>query len=179
MVKRLMVAAALTLLVLSAGAAGALAHEKSEQTVIKPRDFTIPIPLRPPCSQLPSGLVVTGLGLERTKTVVESADEGDKHESNEDEDRVSYSFLSRITGTATDNFGGTYTFSYQAGLRKPVTLPGSGILIDTFKLTGTGAADGLSTLIRGRVPFDSAARPDFAKAELLEVSGQPSGCDPL
>ena len=69
--------------------------------------------------------------------------------------------------------------SYQARLRKPVTLPGSGILIDTFKLTGTGAADGLSTLIRGRVPFDSAARPDFTKAEILEVSGQPSGCDPL
>ena len=68
MVKRLMVATALMLLVLSAGARVALAHEKSEQTVIKPRDFTIPKAGRQ-CSQLPIGLVVKGLGLERTTTV--------------------------------------------------------------------------------------------------------------
>jgi hypothetical protein len=175
MVKRLMVAAAFMLLVLSAGARVARAHEKSEQTVIKSRDFTIPKAGRQ-CSQLPVGLVVKGLGLERTTTVVKSADEGDKHESDEAEVGISYSLLSRITGTATDNFGGTYTFSYQFALEKPVTLPGVGIVIDTFKLTGTGAADGLSTFLKGKATFDSAANPTF---EILEQSGQPFGCDPL
>ena len=175
MVKRLMVAAAFTLLVLSAGARVTLAHEKSEQTVIKPRDFTIPNAGKQ-CSQLPIGLVVKGLGLERTTTVVKSADEGDKHEGSEDEVGVSYSLLSRITGTATDNFGGTYTFSYQLALEKPVTLPGVGIVIDTFKLAGTGAADGLSTFLKGKATFDSASNPTF---EILEQSGHPFGCDPL
>src|SRR2546426_12105678 len=48
--------------------------------------------------------------------------------------------------------------SYQARLRKPVTLPGSGILIDTFKLTGTGEADGQSPLTKGREPCDRATQ---------------------
>jgi hypothetical protein len=175
MFKRLMVAAGFTALVLSLDAALAFAHEKSKQTVIKPRDFTLPKAGRQ-CSQLPIGLVVKGLGLERTTTVVESAHEGDKHESDEDELGISYTFLSRITGTATDNFGGAYTFSYQLALEKPVTLPGVGIVIDTFKLTGTGAADGLSTFLKGKATFDSASNPTF---EILEQSGQPFGCDPL
>src|SRR5260370_33341551 len=132
-----MVATARLSLAMSAAAGRALAPVNSVQTIIKARHLTIPIPLGLMCSQIASGLVVTGLGLERTKTVVESADEGDKHETDEDEDRVSYSFLSRITGTATDNFGGTYTFSYQVRLRKPVTLPGSGSLMPTSKLPGT------------------------------------------
>jgi hypothetical protein len=169
--------AALVALALSAGAGTVRAHdksEKSEQTVIKPREFTIP---KGQCSQLAADLEVKGLGIERTKTVVESAHEGNKHASDEDESRVSFSLLSRITGTATDNLGGRYTFSYQLQIKKPIPLPGSGIVVDRFKLTGTGAADGLSTFFRARVTLDSASNP--IGFEILEEAGQPFGCDPL
>jgi hypothetical protein len=171
--KRLMVAAALMVLVPLAGAAAGLAHENSEQTVIKSRDFTIP---KGQCSQLPADLEVKGLGLERTKTVVESADEGGRH-GDDDGGRITYSLLSRITGTATDNFGGKYTFSYELRLKRPIPLPGTGIIVDTFKLKGTGAADGMATFFRVRVTFDSGANP--IAFELLEQTGQPFGCDPL
>ena len=171
------VATAFIALGLSAGAGPALAHEnaeKSEQTVIKSREFTIPMGQ---CSQLPADLEVKGQGLERTATVVESADEGGKHEGGGDEGRITYNLLSRITGTATDNRGGRYTFSYLLRLKKPIPIPGVGIVIDTFKLTGTGAADGMSTFFRVRVTFDSGANP--VAFELLEQTGDPFQCDPL
>jgi hypothetical protein len=174
MIKRLIVTTALMVLAFAAGAGVVLAHEKSEQTVIKPSEFTIP---KGQCSQLAADLEVKGLGLERSKTVVESAHEGDKHGSNEDEGRISYSLFRRITGTATDNLGGKYTFSYQLRLKKPVSLPGSGIVIDTFTLTGTGAANGLSTFVKARVTFDSASNP--IAFEILEEAGDPFRCDPL
>jgi hypothetical protein len=163
--KQFMVAAACIALALSTGAANA--HEKgdeSEQTVIQSRKFTI---AKGQCSQLPANLEVKGVGLERTKTVV-----------GEDESGVTYSLSSTITGTATDNFDGKYTFRYQLRLKKPIPLPGVGIVIDTFQLTGTGAANGMSTFFRVRVTFDAGANPtDFV---ILEQSGNPfGGCDPL
>jgi hypothetical protein len=163
--KQFMVAAACIALALSTGAASA--HEKgdeSEQTVIQSRKFTI---AKGQCSQLPANLEVKGVGLERTKTVVDEDDGG-----------VTYNLSSTITGTATDNFDGKYTFRYQLRLKKPIPLPGVGIVIDTFQLTGTGAANGMSTLFRVRVTFDAGANPtDFA---ILEQSGNPfGGCDPL
>lgn len=169
--QRLMVAAALMVVAPMAGAAAALAHEHSEQTVIKSREFTVP---KGQCSQLPADLELRGLGLERTTTVVERADQGGRH----DEDgRISYSLVTRITGTATDNFGGRYTFSYELRLKKPIALPGPGIIVDTFKLKGTGAADGMATFFRARVTFDSGANP--IGFELVEQTGEPSSCDPL
>lgn len=118
--QRLMVAAALMVIPLGGAAAGP-AHEHSEQTVIKSREFTVP---KGQCSQLPADLELKGLGLERTRTVVESADQGGRHG---DDGRITYGLLSRITGTATDNFGGRYTFSYELRLKKPIQLPVQGL----------------------------------------------------
>jgi hypothetical protein len=174
MFKRPMVAAALTMLAFLVGAGAAFAHEKSEQTVIKPRQFTIP---KGQCSQLPASLELKGLGLERTRTVVESVDEGGKPEGDDDEGQITYNLSSRITGTATDTLGGTYTFNYQLRFKNPIPIPGSGIVIDTFKVTGTGAADGMSTFFRARVTFDSAS--NIIGFELLEQVGDPFHCDPL
>jgi hypothetical protein len=168
------VATALMTLALSAGAGPLGAHdtsEKSEQTVIKSREFTIP---KGQCSQLPANVEVKGLGLERTTTVVESAAQGDKVHGDEG---VTYSLSSRITGTATDNFGGSYTFTYQLRFKNPSRIPGSGIATDHFRLTGTGAADGMSTFFRARVTFDSGANP--VGFEILEQTGDPFHCDPL
>jgi hypothetical protein len=50
-------------------------------------------------------------------------------------------------------------------------------VIDTFKLTGTGAANGMATFFRARVTIDSGANP--IGFEILEQTGQPSSCDPL
>ena len=172
---KVVIASALMVLGLSAGAGAVLAHERgeeSEQTVIKSREFTIP---KGQCSQLPADLEVKGLGLERTRTVVESANEDGRREGHEG--RITYSMSSRITGTATDSRGGTYTFSYQLRLTKPIPIPGSGIVTDTFTLTGTGAADGMSTFFRVKVTFDSGA--NAVGFELLEQAGDPFHCDPL
>jgi hypothetical protein len=176
LLKRFVGVTAFIVLALSAGTGTLGARdnsETSEQTIIKSRDFTIP---KGQCSQLPADLEVKGLGLERTKTVVESADEGGKHER-DDDGRITYSLSSTITGTATDSRGGRYTFSYQLHLKKPSPIPGSGIATDNFKLTGTGAADGMSTFFRARVTFDSGANP--VGFEILEQTGDPFHCDPL
>jgi len=174
---RMGVATALIALALSAGVGPLRAHgngERSEQTVIKSREFTIP---KGQCSQLPADLEVKGLGLERTKTVVESAGQRVKHAGDDDEGRITYSLLSTITGTATDNFGGTYTFRYQLRFVAPSRIPGSTIVTDNFSLHGTGAADGMSTFFRARVTLDSGA--NVVGFELLEQTGDPFRCDPL
>jgi hypothetical protein len=174
MLKRLMMAAAIVVIAVSgattAGADGK--DETSEQTIIKSRTFTI---AKGQCSQLPGNVEIQGLGLERTTTRI-----GGRDDFAEDEERVSLSgsLLSRITGTATDNLGGRYTFSYQLSFTKPAPIPGSGIVVDRFKLTGTGLANGLSTFFRVRVTFDSGFTP--IAFEVLEQSGNPfGGCDPL
>jgi hypothetical protein len=184
MLKRLMVAAALMVLALSAGAAAARAHDDdSAQTVVRPRSFTIP---KGQCSQLPADLVVQGQGIERLTTKIDNGDEADRHdgdaddddegEGNENEGGVTLSISSRITGTATDNHGGTYTFVYQNRLHK-TPIPGSGIDTDSFKLKGTGAASGMFTFFRARVTFDSNF--NFVGFEILEQVGDPFHCDPL
>ena len=176
MLKRLAAATALLVLALSAGGGMVRAHgrnEKSEQTVIRSREFTIQ---KGQCSQLPPDLEMKGLGLERTKTVVESADDRGQP-AGSDDGRITYSLLSTITGTATDNLGGAYTFRYQLRFRTPSLIPGSAIAIDNFTLTGTGAADGMSTFFRARVTLDSGANP--IGFEILEQTGDPFHCDPL
>lgn len=175
--RRLVAATALTALALSGGAGPLLADdrgEKSEQTVIKSREFTIP---KGQCPQFPADLEVKGLGLERTTTLVESADERVRHAGDHDEGRITYSMVSTITGTAADNRGGSYTFSYQLQFTKASLIPGAAIAIDNFKLTGTGAANGMSTFFRARVTLDSGANP--VGFEILEQTGDPFHCDPL
>src|SRR5262245_46605739 len=133
--------------------------ERSSQTVIVSRAFTI---AKGQCSQLPADVELQGLGLERTTTVAEEID-----------GRLNYIRSSTISGTATDNFGGKYTFEYHNRLSE-APIPGSGTDIDTFKLTGKGAANGMSTFFRARVMLDSGANP--IGFEILEQSGDPFHC---
>ena len=56
------------------------------------------------CSQLPAGLEVKGLG----SSVGPWSRARPKVASMRDDDDVTFSLLSRITGSATDNFGGKY-----------------------------------------------------------------------
>lgn len=171
MFKRMLGSAALATLALSAGASAALAHddgERSTQTVIRSRTFTIP---KGQCSQLPADVEIQGLGLERAVTEIESRDEEDGRVS------LRGRLLWRISGTATDNLGGRYNFSYQLRFTKPAPIPGQGVVVDTFTLTGTGVANGFSTLLRAKVTFDSGFNP--IGFEFLEQAGNPFACDPL
>ena len=150
----------------SASSGLARAHDgddRSRQTVIKSRTFTI---AKGQCPQLPADVEIQGLGLERTITDIEGAN-GD----------LRGTLLSRISGTATDNAGGRYTFSYQLQFRKAAPIPGTGIIVDTFRMTGTGVANGFSTFFRARVTFDAGFNP--VAFELLEQAGDPFQCDPL
>jgi len=171
MVKQLVSAAGFVGLALLVGHSTVFAasEERSEQTVIKSRSFTLP---KGQCPRLPANVEVQGLGLERTTTVIQGGD-GEEHRN----DGLRGSFVTRISGTATDNLGGSYTFSYQLASKKPIPIPGSGIVVDTFSLTGTGVANGLSTFFRARATFDSGF--NFVSGEILEQSGTPFGCDPL
>ena len=154
---------------LCAGSAAVHADDRggdAVQTVIRSRTFTIPAGQ---CPQLPAGVSVDGLGLERTTTVVEESGEGGN--------RLTYHLTSKIDGTATDTAGGKYRFSYELRLQKPARLPGTAVAVDTFTLSGVGAADGLSTFIRVKVTLDSGANP--IAFDILEQSGEPFRCDPL
>jgi hypothetical protein len=175
MARHVRIITAAVVFALAAGAGIALADEHSEQTVIRSRDFTI---AKGQCPQLRPDLEIKGVGLERTTTVVESASDGEERGHNDGAERLSYSLSIKISGTATDNLGGNYTFRYQLRLARPVVLPGTGIVTDTFRLSGTGAADGMATFFRVKVTFDAGANP--IAFELLDQSGNPfQGCDPL
>jgi hypothetical protein len=169
MLKRLMCAAAL---ILSAGAVATFAQHDSDQINIRPRDFTLPTD-RGPCSQLPDGLVVQGHGTERTWIEIDNDGEGDGDDRQANEGRPTQHVSTKITGTATDNQGGTYTFSYSNRFETP--LPGPGIMVDRFAITGRGAANGLSTFFRARVTADSTG--NLIAFEILRESGDPFGCD--
>lgn len=174
MMKRFVLAAGFAVVALMVGHSTVFAEtpeERSEQTVIKSRSFTIP---KGQCPRLPANLEVQGLGLERSTTVIQSG-EGDAGDG--ETAGLRGSFVTRISGTATDNLGGSYTFSYQLSSKRPIPIPGSGIVVDTFTLKGTGVANGLSTFFRARVTFDSGF--NFVSGEILEQSGTPFGCDPL
>jgi hypothetical protein len=165
MFKGFSITTAMTVLALSMAPATMRAEdrgERSEQTVITSRTFTIP---KGQCSQLPADVEIQGVGLERTKTVV-TGETG----------RLGYSRISTITGTATDNFGGKYTFVYHNRL-SDATVPGTGIDVDTFKLTGRGVANGMSTFFRLKATLDAGGNP--IGFELIEQSGDPFHCDPL
>lgn len=146
--------------------------EHSEQTVIQSRTFTIPAGQ---CPQLPANVEVKGLGVERTTTTIEAT--GDNEDRGKPDLRGS--LVSRISGTATDNLGGTYTFNYELRFKKPIPVPGTATVIDRFRLTGNGAADGMATFFRATVKFDSGFNPMFETFQIVEQSGDPFVCDPL
>jgi hypothetical protein len=173
--KHVIAAAILAVAAVPAWQAGVAADgtgEHSEQTVIQSRTFTIPAGQ---CPQLPAHVEVKGLGVERTTTTIEGpGDNDDRGKSG-----VRGDLVSRISGTATDNVGGTYSFSYELRLKKPIPIPGTATVIDRFRLTGTGVANGLATFFRATTAFDSGFNPRFETFQIIEQSGDPFLCDPL
>jgi len=171
MLKRLLLTV-LTTLALSAAMAAAAAQDEGGQTIVRPRTFTIPAGQ---CPTLPAGLAIQGQGTEHT-TIVIGGDADDPDNEDNDGDAPMFRLNTTIVGTATDNAGGQYKFNYRLRVRS-LNDPTSGVAVDTFRLHGKGAADGLATLIRANLTFDANFNP--IAFDLVELAGDPFHCDPL
>ena len=216
MFRRLLVTAAFMTLLVSAGATAALAAE-SEVTTVRPIEFTIPAGQCPnlPADLSVSG---QGTERTTTEIEVANADgdddrdrdgrrgkdrddhEGDDGDRNgnrgrdrdEDEDEVratEFTVFTIITGTATDNEGGSYRFSYHN--RVEGSAPGTGVMTDHFRLTGRGRANGLFSAFKANVTFGPVSDPFnvfamltgfefvFAVGDPFDPATNASICDPL
>ena len=192
MFRRLLVTAAFMTLLVSAGATAALAAE-SEVTTVRPIEFTIPAGQ---CPNLPADLSVSGQGTERTTTEIEvrdadGDDDGDRNRNSgrdrdedgnrngnrgrdrdEDEDEVratEFTVFTIITGTATDNEGGSYRFSYHN--RVEGSAPGTGVMTDHFRLTGQGRANGLFSAFKANLTFAPLGDPIDTSAIFNAITG--------
>jgi hypothetical protein len=159
-----MLLVALSTLALSAAAA---AQDAGGQTIVRPRTFTIPANQ---CPSLPAGLAIQGQGTERTTIAIGG-------DADDDGDAAVFRLNTRIVGTASDSAGGEYRFDYRLRVRSLEDDPAHGVAVDTFRLRGRGAADGLATLIRLNVTFDASFNP--IAFDIVETAGNPFLCDPL
>jgi hypothetical protein len=175
MLKRTIVAAAAALL-LAVGATAALGGDSPapvapvEETEVS---WTIK---KGQCKNLPPGLKVTGEGTSRKYVTFASAADG----------TTAYTELVIITGTATDNRGGTYRFDYHNVLTTPdADAPFTAIMSDHFTLKGRGAANGLHSAFLANFTLTSED-PLVASLEKIWSTGDPidfatgtARCDPL
>jgi len=134
------------------------------------------------CAHLESGTSITGTGTEKSITVTRT-----------DRDGVTTVANSTHThGTAVDQDGNTYVFSYSNQFRITNTLADpavfSGTMNDAFSLAGGGHAARLSNGFRADVTFefDQAGQIVGASFDPLQARGDPidfvtgaSLCDPL
>ena len=161
---------ALLALALSAAPAAASTHDDGGQTIVRPRTFTIPAGQ---CPTLPAGLAIQGQGTERTTITIGPGEADDDDEG----DAPTFRLNTRIVGTASDNAGGEYKFDYRLRVRSLEDDPAHGVAVDTFRLSGKGAANGLATLIRVNLTFDASFNPIVF--DIVELQGNPFQCDPL
>ena len=174
MLKRTILAAAVALL-LGLGATAALGGDSPvpvppEETAVT---WTLP---KGQCKNLPKGLRVTGEGTSRTYVTSATAEDG----------TTAFTELTVITGTATDNRGGTYRFDYHNVLTtSDADAPFVGIMSDHFTLKGRGAADGLHSAFLADFTLTSED-PLVASFDKIWSTGDPidfatgaARCDPL
>lgn len=126
------------------------------------------IPYDGPCSQLPDGLIVSGTADLYVVTVTRVDRNGVTH----------VNINSRAHGTATDNEGGTYRFSYSS--HRSDEFPSGGLPVqvkwtDHFNLVGNGRANQVHTgfNLRGTIT-ESGFEMNF-----INTYGDPFSCDPL
>ena len=103
-------------------------------------------------------------------------DAADPDDEDDDGDAPAFRLNTTIVGTATDNAGGRDKFNYRLRVRS-LNDPTSGVGVDTFRLRGKRAADGLTTLIRANLTFDANFNP--IAFDIVEHPGNPFLCDPL
>lgn len=132
--------------------------------------FSVPftIPYDGPCSQLPPGLVVSGTADLYVVTVVRVDKNGVTH----------VNINSRAHGTATDNEGGTYRYSYSSHRSEEFPPGGFPVEIkwtDHFNLVGAGRTIQVHTgfVLRGTIT-ESGFEMNF-----INTYGDPFSCDPL
>lgn len=153
----------LAALAVSLGAPAALAAPPTE--VVEPVSWTI----SPHCGDVPHGVKVTGHGTLRTRTQFSTNAKG-----------VSRLVIRQdASGTAADNHGGSYTWSYRNEFNASFTgFPYDGSDTDRFDVKGNGAAGGLHSSFVAKITVTGPGPTDFT-IEFLEVEGDPFNCDPL
>jgi hypothetical protein len=167
MFRRIGVAAVVAVCAL-AGTAGALASGNST-TEVYPVEFTI---APGQCPNLPSDVEVRGKGVAKTTTTVSTGHDG----------KINLRVFTFISGTATDNFGGFYFFSYHNDLQSGV--PGTGWISDHFRLSGIGKASGLFSAFIARVALDENFElidfvPTWSVGDPIDFGTFTPLCDPL
>jgi hypothetical protein len=161
MSKYLVTAAAVGVsLAIGVGSGGAATDVISE-----PVSFALPAGQ---CADLPAGVSVTGSG-----TAIVRA-----HSSVDAQGRSHEHFATTITGTATDNLGGTYRFNYHQSIRlsPAADFPFVFHITDHFNLVGNGAANEVHTFFNITVLVTG---PDNEEVLSAHVHGDPETCDPL
>lgn len=154
-----------------AGSTGAFAHGSDEgSTEVGPADWTIPAGQ---CSLLPSGTELTGRGQIRTTTEFSVDPDGTAH----------VSVRSVASGTATDNQGGRYWWTYANTFKG--SQPGPATVTDHFVLLGFGKAR-LFSAFKWKLTYGPASDPmnpfadgDVTGFEELYSIGDPEHCDPI
>jgi hypothetical protein len=124
------------------------------------------------CANLPAGTTVTGSGIETSVTSMPARPGGFLVNS------------THATGTATDQDGNRYVFSYSNEFRVTTTEDGSyvGLMTDHFSLSGSGPA----TLSNGFVAHLRTDFSTFFSLDPISARGDPISfpdgaaiCDPL
>jgi hypothetical protein len=124
------------------------------------------------CPNLPAGTTVTGTGVEKSVTAMPARPGG---------------FLVNAThaqGTATDQDGNVYVFSYSNEVRATPQSDGLfvGLMTDHFSLSGSGPAT-LSNGFVARISTDFATLftldPVSAHGDPISFPGGEAVCDPL
>ena len=128
------------------------------------------------CSLLPSGTTITGEGTEISVTNVRTDRDGVTTIANS----------THASGTATDQSGNTYVFSYSNEFRVTNSTddPGtfSGFMSDHFSLAGSGPAR-LNNGFTANITTDFASFFDFeelnSRGDPLDFATGVAHCDPL
>ena len=99
-----------------------------------------------------------------------NGDRGRDRDEDEDEVRATeFTVFTIITGTATDNQGGSYRFSYHN--RVEGSAPGTGVMTDHFRLTGQGRANGLFSAFKANLTFAPLGDPIDTSAIFNAITG--------
>ena len=110
------------------------------------------------CPLLPSGSWVNGTG---TITFLETP---------------GGNINSSVAGTAVDNMGNSYQWSYRQSV-KPIGDSGFSTVVDSFGLSGSGPAAGVHSHFI--VTIDGTSLDDATVFDLRQLKGDPFDCDPI
>lgn len=126
------------------------------------------IPYDGTCAQLPDGLVITGTADLYVVTTARVDRNGVTH----------VNINSRAHGTATDNQGGTYRYTYSSHRREEIPPGETNVQVrwtDHFNLVGAGR----TVQVHAGFNLRGTITPSGFQMNFINTHGDPFSCDPL